>query len=184
MPRIIISIFFIFLFNISSFAQTNKSTHYEIGVITGPWLPSNFIKLSEIVPLTGIRFSPAFGAFRHELTYLGGRASGIEITKLTWAIRNDIGVTTSLDLFWLAGVHYMRYIPKFQGYDEVLPLETASGWYFGFGTQGGGKKAMARIEFSLGMRPGRHLYVGLGFVFILGDGDDNSAATAGGASTQ
>ena len=151
-----LSLFTLFFLSCTVLAQTNKSTHTELGLVVGPWLPSNYTKLTEIVSLTGVRIAPAFGAFRHEITLLGGKGKGLEVNMLTWAIRNKVGVVDDLDLFWLFGIHYMRYKPKYAYTDIVLPEESANGWFFGFGNFVGGKKLKARTEFTLAMRPGRH----------------------------
>jgi hypothetical protein len=154
----------IFLFSLESGAQDaqdDSRASTELGVHSGPLLPSRISGVREIVPGWGLRASFPTGRGVFETDSFFGRGSGIEFNSLALDYRLDVA-NSYLPVHFLLGLH----VDQYKGVGK--PWTVASGWHYGGGTslKIAGPLSM-RVDFKSRFGPGDSLYVGVGFVYRL-----------------
>lgn len=144
-------------------SQAQSTLGYQAGVFVGPLLSQDVTGVSEIVQLTGLRFSHPLWTTNLEYQVSAGNASNISYRLISVQLRQPLDFEF-MKMHWMLGLDAHSY--KFNGSPSVS--KSPLGWHAGFGTQLDlSSQFHLRTDLQFGLSPGLQLLLNFGFGFAF-----------------
>lgn len=144
-------------------AENSSTSRYEAGVFVGPLLSEDVTGVSEIVQLTGVRFSHPLWSTLLEYQVSAGNSYGISYRLLSLQIRQPLDFDF-IKTHWILGFDAHSYKSSTPSAISASPM----GWHAGFGTTMDLSSSLyVRSDLHFGLSPGLQLLLnfGVGFAF-------------------